>query len=80
MINPINRVIYYHEFHVDDECMSSIMICDITVILCNVKMKFMKRKNGPVEAFSDFDQFFGNLPKYTITMSFILMICMRLLS
>jgi hypothetical protein len=42
-------------------------------------MKFMKRKNGPVEAFSDFDQFFGNFQKSAITMIFILMIYMQLL-
>ena len=49
------------------------MNCDITSMSCNVKIKFMKRKNGPVIAFSDFDQFFGNFQKYAITMSFILM-------
>ena len=48
------------------------MICDMIVIPCNVKIKFMKRKNGPVIAFSDFDQFFENFQKYSITMCFIL--------
>jgi hypothetical protein len=68
-----SKICYYHEFHFDDIYATSIMIYDITTMVWNVKMKFMKRKNGPVIGFSDFDQFFGNFQKYTITMSFMLM-------
>ena len=41
------------------------MICDIMVITCNVKMKFMKIKNGPVIGFTKFDQFFDFFRNFT---------------
>ena len=65
-----SKIYYYHEFHFDNIHITFIMIYDNTTIVWNIKMKFMKRKYGPVIGFSDFDQFFRifrNFPKHAYT-------------